>query len=87
MPDKLDKIGGIGYVAIMEKKPVILNMGVFVNVLDPIGIKGARTAGDTVNYIALFEEQLGKIGTILPSYAGNEGTFSLFAAVHFSPCY
>jgi hypothetical protein len=39
---------------------------------DPVEVLGARTADDTVDFVTLFEKQIGEITPILSGDAGNQ---------------
>jgi hypothetical protein len=42
-------------------------MGILVEVINPVGIEKRGTALNAVNLIALTEQELGKVGTVLTS--------------------
>ena len=50
-------------------------MRVAVNVVDALGIECARAAHDAVHVVALGEQQLSEIRSVLPGHAGDEGFF------------
>ena len=78
--DDADEVGGIRHVAVMQDEPLVLDMRVLVDILDPAGIERGGTALDAVDDIALVEQKLGEIGAILPGYARNQGDFPLVVA-------
>ena len=47
-------------------------MGVLVKMIDAVRVEQRRAALDAVHLIALLQEQFGKIGSVLPGYAGDE---------------
>jgi hypothetical protein len=53
----------------------MLDMWVFINVIDTLRIKERRAAFNTVNLISLFEEKFCEVGTILARHACNECFF------------
>ena len=52
-------------------------MGVLVEVINSTGIEAARPALDTVNLVALLQQQLRKVATVLTGYSCYE-SFLLF---------
>ncbi|MNK95626.1 hypothetical protein D3C87_1158700 [compost metagenome] len=65
-----DQIGRIRHVAVVQNEARILVVRILIDVIYPAGIEGRRTPLDTVNRIALGQQKLGKIGTVLPGYSG-----------------
>jgi hypothetical protein len=58
----------------VKVKPGILNVRIFVDVIDPGGIEETGPALDAMDGIAFLEEKLSKVGTILSSDSCNEGS-------------
>ncbi len=52
-------------------------MGVPVEMIYPARIEGRGPSDHTVDFVALFEEQLGQIRAILSRHTGDEGLFHL----------
>ena len=71
-PDDLVQRACIVQVAIDQPHPGARIMRVLINVVDPSRIEGARTAYDSVHDVALREQKLRQIRTILSSDAGNQ---------------
>ena len=61
-------------------------MWVLVNMDDTVGIETLIPAFYTMDLISLFQEQFGKIGTVLASNPGNQCSFSSHA-LHLSGIY
>jgi hypothetical protein len=47
-------------------------MGVVVEVIDAIGVEEACAPHQTVDFVPLREQELGKIGAVLPGNAGDQ---------------
>ena len=65
--------------AVMQDKAAVFFVRAFVEVVDPFGVERGRTAFDTVHFIALFQKQLGKIGAVLSSHAGDQCFFHVLS--------
>ena len=44
-----------------------------VQTCDPLEVLGAGTADHAVDFVALLEQELGQVGTVLPGDAGDQG--------------
>ncbi len=69
--EELHQIYRVREIAVMEEKPDAVTMGVLIEVIDAAGIEGARSPDDPVDFVPLFEQQIGQIGAILAGDAGN----------------
>jgi hypothetical protein len=56
----------------MELEADILVVRILVKVINAIGIEGRCAAFDTMHAISLAEQELGKIGTVLPRNARDQ---------------
>jgi hypothetical protein len=72
-----DKVGAVGKVSVVEKETHPLLVRVHVEVVDPIGIKEARSTLDAVHLVVLAEQKLGQIRPVLAGDAGDEGFFGV----------
>jgi hypothetical protein len=68
-----DEITGVAEVAVMKVKPGILNVRIFVDVIDPGGIEETGPALDAMDGVAFLEEKFSEVGTILAGDSCNEG--------------
>ena len=68
-----DEIGGVRHVSIVEKEMDVLLVRVFVEVVDPVGVKLTRPALNAVDLVPLVEQKFGKVRAILPRDARDEG--------------
>ncbi|MNL02313.1 hypothetical protein D3C87_1228140 [compost metagenome] len=74
--DDPDQIGGVGQVSVMQVKPAVGVMGILVEVVDAIGIEQGSPALDPVDLIALLQQQLGQIRTILSRNPRDQSDFT-----------
>jgi len=68
--------GRVAEVAVVEEELHAVDVGVHVKMIDPLGVEGAGTADDAVNFVALGEEQFGEVGTVLAGDSGDKGLFT-----------
>jgi hypothetical protein len=59
----------------MEEEADAVNMAILVEVIDAACIEGACAADDAVDFVALVEEEIGEVGTVLAGDAGDERSF------------
>ena len=67
--DDPDQVGAVSEIAIVEHKARITFMGVLVEVINSTGIEAARPALDTVHLVALLQQQLREVATVLTGYS------------------
>jgi hypothetical protein len=65
----------IRQIAVMQKKPLPAGMRILINRFEPPRVKRARPADDAVNFIALGQQQLRQIRTVLSGDASNQCAF------------
>src|SRR6266480_3491958 len=65
----------------MKKHPHAVDVRISVEMIDPRSIEGARAANDPVDFVALFEQEIGEITSILACDPGNERFFHLDLAL------
>jgi phosphoheptose isomerase len=63
----------------VQKKPHTVDVGILIEVVDALGIKGGRSPNDAMHLIAFIKQQFRKIRTVLPSNTSNKSFF------HISP--
>ena len=56
----------------MQAQPVVGDVRVLVDVVEPLGVERARAADDAVDLVALGEQQLGQVRAVLAGDAGDE---------------
>ena len=71
--DQPDEVGGIGHVAVVQKKFDAFDMRVLIQVVDALGVERGRAPLHAMHDIALAEQKLGQIGAILTGHAGDQG--------------
>jgi hypothetical protein len=59
----------------MEDEVPVPDMGVLVQVVDPVCIEQGGSPFDAVDFISFFQEEFGQVGTVLSGDTGNEGFF------------
>jgi hypothetical protein len=70
---------GVVQIAVEEPQPVVRDVGVLVDPIEPLGVERAGTADHAVDLVALFEQQLRQVRTVLAGDAGDEGAFHFFS--------
>jgi DNA polymerase III subunit gamma/tau len=73
--DDANQVGAVGEVTVMQDKVAIINMGILIEMIHPLGVEQGRTALDAVNDIALTEQEFSQIGTVLAGDAGDQCGF------------
>jgi len=87
--DELYEIHAISEVAVMEKKPGAVDVGVGVDVVDAGGVESARAADDPMDLVAFVKKKVGEVAAVLACDACDECFFHagcwkiLFARVDF----
>ena len=59
-------------IAVMQRKIDAANMGVVVELIDPVGIEEARASDNAVHLVALSQQKPNEIGPILPRHASDQ---------------
>jgi hypothetical protein len=67
-----DQVGAVGEVAVMQMEAHPGVVRVAIEVVHPLGVEGRRAPLDAVDGIALMQQQLGEIGAVLSSDAGDQ---------------
>ena len=73
--DEPDQVGRVAKVAVMQRDLLHVDIAdeiLHVEVLDAAGVEGGGTADEPVDLIALAEQELREVGTVLPGDAGDE---------------
>ena len=73
--DDPDQVGAVGEVAVVKHQPRITFVGVLIEMIDPVGVEAARASFDPMHLIALLQQQLRQVTTVLPGDACDQGGF------------
>ena len=69
--------GRVGQVSVMQDEVAVINMRILIEVVDAARVEAGAAAFDSMNGVALLQQQLSKVGSILSGDAGDEcGLFS-----------
>jgi len=60
----------VGHVAVVEGEITVLDVGVLVDMVDPLGVEEGAAPFQAVHHIPLFQEELAQVSAIL---AGDTG--------------
>lgn len=77
----VQKTAGVRQIAVMQNEFSVAEMGVLVEMIDTIGVEQRTTALDAVDLVALAEQELRQIGSILAGDPGNQCSLC-----QFDPC-
>ncbi len=69
------EVGAVGEIAVMQPEPLMVGVRVLVDVVDPRGVEQRGAALDAVHLIALFQQKLCQIRSVLSGDAGDECLF------------
>jgi hypothetical protein len=67
--------GGVGQVAVMQHEVAVVDVRILVQVVDAVGVEQAGAAFDAMHLVALFEQELRQIGTVLAGHARDQCYF------------
>jgi hypothetical protein len=81
--EQLDQRDRIGEIAVVREQAHALLVGVVVEVVDPVGVEARRAPDDAVHLVALLQQELGQVGTVLAGDAGDKGAL-FFGVIHGS---
>jgi hypothetical protein len=59
----------------MQDEALVLDVRIFVDMVHPLGIKRLRAPLDVMHFLALIEQELSKVATVLACDASDEGFF------------
>ena len=82
--DQSDQIGRVRHIAIVQEKAGVVVVRIDVEVIQARGVERRRAALDAMHDVALVQQELGKIGSVLAGYAGYEG--NLFSHFTYTKC-
>ena len=80
--DDAHQVAGVGQVAVVQLEAGVFDVGVLVNVIDPLGVEQAGATLDAVHDVAFFEQEFGEVAAVLASDAGDEGDFGCWGCGH-----
>jgi hypothetical protein len=73
--DDAHQAGAVGHVAVVQDEAPVLLVRILVQVVDAVGIEQRAAALDAVHLVVLVEQELGEIGAVLASDAGDQCDF------------
>ena len=73
--DDSDQVGAVGEVAVVEHQPRVAFVRVLIQVINSTGVEAARTPLDPMHLIALLQQKLREITTVLAGDASDQGDF------------
>jgi hypothetical protein len=56
----------------MKMQALVVGVRVFINVVDAVGVEGAGTANNSVDFIVFAQQQFRQIGTVLTGNSCNQ---------------
>ena len=75
LADQSGEVGGIREVAVVEAEVRISHLMMLVDVIHSMRVEGGCSTLNAMDFVAFFEEELSEVGSVLSSYAGDEGRF------------
>lgn len=75
MVDDVDQIGRVGQITIVQQELGAL-VRVFVQMLDTARVERGRSTDDAMDFVALFQQELGQVRTVLTRHTCDEGDLS-----------
>jgi hypothetical protein len=69
------QVGTVGEVAIVQHEALVLDVRVFVDVVDALGVEQGRAALDAVDLVAFRQQELGQVAAVLAGDACDECAF------------
>ena len=64
-------VGRVSQIAIMQSETCIINMWIFIDMVDALGVERRRTPLNAMDFNALFKQKFSKIRPVLASYPSN----------------
>jgi hypothetical protein len=71
------QLPAIVQVPVVKEGLLTRNVGIAVDMINPLGVESARSPDQPVDVVSLFNENLGKVTAILAGDAGNQCAFQL----------
>ena len=71
--DQVDQPDPVGHVTEVQEEPRLGVVRVLVDGVDPARVEGGRPTHQTVDLVALGEQQLGQVGPVLPRDPRDQG--------------
>jgi hypothetical protein len=69
--NQTNQVRAVGEITIVKMKSRITLMRILVQMIDPLSVKGGATTFESVDFIALTEEELREVAPILSRDASN----------------
>jgi hypothetical protein len=73
--DDAHQARAVGHVAVVQRETTVLLVRILVEVIDAVGIEQRGATLDAMHLVALVEQELGEIGTVLAGHAGDQCDF------------
>src|ERR1700686_3641396 len=74
---KLYEVYRVAEVPVMQKQSHAVHVGISIKMIDTRSVKGAGSANDAVDFIALLKQQIRQITSVLAGNAGDQGPLHL----------
>src|ERR1700677_3745877 len=68
----LNETVGVRHVCVVEIEPLTGHLGIFDQVVHTVGIETGAAPLGPVHFVALVQQELGKVGTVLTSNTGDQ---------------
>ena len=75
LADQAGEVGGVGEVTVVEAEVRISHLMMLVDVIHSMRVEGGCSTLNAMDFVAFFEEELGEVGSVLSSNAGDECFF------------
>jgi hypothetical protein len=69
------QVTGVSQITIVQFEVGVFNVRVLVNVVYALGVEQAASTFDAVHNVALFQQKLSQVASVLAGYPGDEGGF------------
>ena len=79
--DDADEAGGVGHVPVVQHEASVRVVGILVEVVDAVGVEERGAPLDTVDFLALLQQEFREIGAILAGDAGDECLFHAWSNI------
>ncbi|MNR49913.1 hypothetical protein D3C85_1693600 [compost metagenome] len=63
--DDTGQVGGVGQVAVMKNELLVINVRILIYMVDALSVERRSTTLDAVDFVALLQQELCEVGTVL----------------------
>jgi hypothetical protein len=74
--DDAHQAGAVGHVAVVEDEAAVRFVRILVEMVDAVGVEQRSATLDAMHFVALVEQELGEVGTVLAGHAGDQCDFA-----------